>query len=59
MKLFESLLQKHQKGLEEKMVAGEFAFDSANLLYYKLHKMSLNRGRSYIDLSELLKNKIK
>ena len=32
-------------------------FSSVNLLYYKLHKISLNRGGSYIDSPKLLKNK--
>ena len=32
-------------------------FDSADSLYYKLHKISLNRGRSYIDSAKWLKNK--
>ena len=56
--LFESLLQKYQEGLEESMRRGsDFVFDSANLLYYHLHKTSLKRiGSSYIDSSEWLKN---
>ena len=35
----------------------EFVFDSVNSLYYKLHKISLNPGRSYIDSPEWLKNR--
>ena len=54
--LFESLLQKYQEGLEEKMIGSEFVFDSVNLLYYNLHKISLNGGW-YIDSPEWLKNK--
>ena len=34
-----------------------FFFDSVDLLYYKLHKKSLNFGGSYIDSPESLKNK--
>ena len=34
-----------------------FVFDSIDLLYYKLHKISLNRGGSCIDSPEWLKNK--
>ena len=37
--------------------SSEFAFDSVDLLHYKKHKISLNRGRSYIDSPEWLKNK--
>ena len=55
--LFESLLQKYQDGLEKSVKGSEFIFDSIDLLYYNLHKISLNRGGSYIDSPEWLKNK--
>ena len=55
--LFESLLQKYQEGLEEKMWGSEFFCDSVDLLHYDLHKLSLNRGGSYIDSPKWLKNK--
>ena len=45
---FKSLLQKYQEGLEKKMRGSEFVFDSVDLLHYNLHKISLNRGGSYI-----------
>ena len=48
-KLFEPLLQRYQKGLEESMKESEFTFDSVYLLYQKFHKISLNRGESHID----------
>ena len=35
----------------------EYIFDSIDLLYYKLHKISLNRGGSYIDSPKRLKEK--
>ena len=54
---FESLLQRYQEGLEEKMKGSDFAFDSVDALYYDLNKISLNRGKSYIDSPEWLKNK--
>ena len=38
-KHFESLLQKYQEGLEEKMEVSEFVFDSIDLLHYKLPKI--------------------
>ena len=41
------LLQRYQERLEESMKGSEFIFDSVNSLYYKLHKISLNRGESY------------
>ena len=54
---FKPLLEKYQKGLEEKIRGSEFVFYSVGLLLYKLHKISLNRGRSYIDSLKWLKNK--
>ena len=55
--LFDSLLQRYHKGLEESMKVNEFIFDNIDSLYYKLHKTSLNRGGSFIDSPERLKNK--
>ena len=54
---FESLLQKYQEGLEEKMRGSKFVFDSVDLLHYNLHKISLNRGGLYIDSPKWLKIK--
>ena len=55
--LSESLLQKYQKGIEEKRNGSEFAFHNVDSFYYKLHKISLSRGGSNIDSPEWLKNK--
>ena len=55
--IFESLSQRYQKGLEESMRGSEFVFDSVNSLHYKLHKISLNRGRPYIGSPKWLKNR--
>ena len=54
--LFESLLQKYQEGLEEKIRGSEFVFGSIDLLH-NLHKTILNRGGSHIDSPKWLKNK--
>ena len=51
-KLFESFFQRYQEEL-----GSEFIFDSVDLLYYKIHRISLNRGGSYIDSPKLLKKK--
>ena len=57
-KLCKSLFQRYQKILEESQERGDFVFNSADLLYYQLHKTSLKRtGSSYIDFPEWLKNK--
>ena len=55
--LFESLLQRYQEGLEEKIKGSKFVFDSVDLLHYNLHKISLNRGGLYIDSPKWLENK--
>ena len=55
--LFKSLLQRYQEGLEESMRGSEFIFDCVDALYYNLNKLSLNRGGTYIDSPESLKNK--
>ena len=55
--LFRSLLDIYQEGLEESMGGSEFPFCNFDLLYYKLHKISLNRTGSNIDSSQWLENK--
>ena len=55
--LFESLLHRYQEGLERSMRGSEFVFDSVDLLYYKIHKTNVNRGESFIDSLEWLRNK--
>ena len=41
--------------IRRKMRESEFVFDNVYLLHYNLHKISLNRRRSYIDPSQWLK----
>ena len=55
--LFKSFFRKYQEELQTKMRGSNFTFERVNLLYYHLHKISLNRGGSYIDSPEWLKNK--
>ena len=55
--LFESFLQKYEKNLQNKMRGSDFEFDGVNFLYYDFNKISLNRGGSYIDSPQWLKNK--
>ena len=57
MNLFKSFLQKYQEKLEESMTGSEFVYDSVDVLYYNLNKVSLSRGGSYIDSPKWLKNK--
>ena len=55
--LFKSFFRRNQENLVTKMKGSEFIFESADLLYYSLHKISLNRGGLYIDSPVWLKNK--
>ena len=54
--LFESLRNRYQKNLES-IKGSEFVFDYVHLLYYKCHKINLNRGGSYIDSPDWMKTK--
>ena len=55
--LFESLLQKNEENLQNKMRGSDFEFDGVKLLYYDFNKTSINRGESYIDSPKWLKDK--
>ena len=55
--LSESLLQRHQEGLEEPIRGSNLFYNGVNLFYYKLHKISSNRSGSYTDSPKWLKNK--
>ena len=54
---FESLLQKYEENLQNKIRGSDFEFDGVNFLYYDFNKISLNRGGSYIDSPNWLKDK--
>ena len=54
---FNLFLQRYEEGLAESVKGSEFVFSSVDLLNYKLKKISLKRGGSYIDSLEWLKNK--
>ena len=55
--LFNTFRKRYQEGLETKMKGSSFTFERIDLLEYHLHKISLNRGSSYIESPEWLKNK--
>ena len=56
--LFKSFSQRYKENLEKSMKKGsDFVFNSVDLSYYHLHKISLKRGGSYIDSPKWLKNK--
>ena len=50
--LFKSLLEEYQERLKTKMKRSDLVFNIADALYYKFHKISLNRSGSYIDSSK-------
>ena len=54
---FESLLQKYEENLQNKMRGLDFQFDGVNFLYYDFNKTSINRSGSYIDSPKWLKDK--
>ena len=53
--LFESLLQKYEENLQNKMKESDFEFDGVSFLYYDFNKTSINRGGSYIDSPKMVK----
>ena len=55
--LFNSFAKRYQEGLKTKMKISSFTFERIDLLEYHLHKISLNRGSSYIKSPEWIKNK--
>ena len=50
-------INRYQEGLETKTKGSSFVFELIDLLEYHLHKISLNRGSSYINSREWIKNK--
>ena len=56
-KLLNSLLHRYQGVLLGSIKSSHFVYDGVDGLFYKCHKISLNRGGSYID-SQCLRYKI-
>ena len=56
-KLINSFMKRYQEGLETKMKESSYIFEGIDLLEYHLHKISLNRGSSYIDSPIWIKNR--
>ena len=55
--LFNTFRKRYQERLETKIKGSSFTFERIDLLEYHLHKISLNRGSSYINSPEWIKNK--
>ena len=56
-KLINSFMKRYQEGPETKMKGSSYIFERLDLLEYHLHKISLNRGSSYISSPEWIKIK--
>ena len=54
---FHSFAKRYQEELQTKMKGSSFTFQRIDLLEYHLYKISLNRGSSYINSPEWIKNK--
>ena len=50
--IINSFIKRYQEGLETKMKGSSYIFERIDLLEYHLHKISLNRGSSYIESPE-------
>ena len=55
--LLNTFCKRCQEGLETKMRGSSFTFERIDLLEYHLHKISLNRGSSYIESPEWIQKK--
>ena len=55
--LFNTFRKRYQEGLETKMKRSSFTFECIDLLEYHLHQISLNKGSSYIESPDWIKNK--
>ena len=55
--VIDSFMKRYQEGLETNMKRRSYIFERIDLLEYHLHKISLNRGSSYIESPEWIKNK--
>ena len=55
--LIDSFIKRYQEGLGTKMKGSSYVFQRIDLLEYNLHKISSNRGSSYIKCDKWLRNK--
>ena len=53
--LFNSLIQRYQKGLKESMRGSDFVFDYVESLNYIFHRVDLKRSGSYIETPDWIK----
>ena len=53
---FDTLKSRYQNTLES-IKGNDFVFDHAHIFFHKCHKINPNRGGSYIDPPDWIKNK--
>ena len=53
--IFELLLSRYWIELKTSVKGSDFAFDCANLLYHKYHKISFILGGSYLESPDWIK----
>ena len=57
-RFFNTILQRFQQAIKTSSEKGsEFIFENVDLLYYYFHKIDMQRGESYIEPPEWIKNK--
>ena len=55
--LIMQLLQKYQDNLQNEMKGSDFIFNGINYLYYDLNRITISKGRYYIESPKWLKDK--
>ena len=55
--IFELILYRYHTSSGNSMTSSDFVFDYVEFLYYKFHKMNINRGESHIVSPDWIKNK--
>ena len=55
--LIDSFMKRYQEGLETKTKGISYTFERVELLEYHFHKVTLNRGSSYMPSPEWISNK--
>ena len=56
-RLYNTLINRYQEGLENKMNGSNYVFDNVHLLDINLNKISINRGSTYIPTPRWIANK--
>ena len=57
-KLYTTLINRYQEGLENKMSGSNYVFDNVHLLDIHLNKISISRGSTYIKTPDWIAKKI-